>query len=123
MTGTAEPFTTSPTVTVPTRVHHERPVRAGQELALRVSIAHPMVSSHQLDPQGRRQARRILTRFECHGPDGLIFATRLHPGVAANPSLAFWIRPTAPGPLPLRLRWWGDEDFRVERLHVLEVVA
>lgn len=104
---------------VRTRLQYEQPVRLGQPLALRASIAHPMTSDHQVDSQGRRQPRNILTRFECHGPQGLLFAADLHSAVAANPSLEFWLRPTES--MTLRLRWTGDQGFVHEAAHELIV--
>lgn len=104
---------------VRSRIHHEQPVRAGRPLGLRVSIAHPMVSEHQVDAQGRRQARNILTRFECHGPQGLLFSANLQSAVAANPSLQFWLQPQAS--MALRLRWLGDGGFLHETVHQLVV--
>lgn len=101
------------------RVHHGQPVVAGRPLALRVSIAHPMVTDHQVDAQGRRLGRNILTRFECHGADGLLFAASLHPAIAANPSLQFWIRPHQSQ--TLRLRWEGDHGFVQEHRYALDV--
>ena len=94
-------------------------VTPGETVAIRVAIAHPMVSGQQNDDQGRRQARNILTRFECHGPEGLLWALDMHPAMAANPSLQFYLRPTAT--MTLRLRWWGDQGFEHEHRHELVV--
>ncbi len=105
----------SPTV----RVQSPARISPGQTVAIRVAIAHPMVTGQQNDDQGRRQIRNILTRFECHGPAGLLWAMDLHPAMAANPSLQFFLRPSAT--MTLSLRWWGDQGFEHEHTHELVV--
>lgn len=97
------------------RVQAPPVTKPGEVLPVRVAISHPMVSGQQNDEQGRRQPRNIITRFEAHGPDGLIIALDLQPAIAANPSLQFWVR--AERGMTLRLRWWGDLGFEHEHLH------
>ena len=38
-----------------------------------------------------------------------VIAVDLHPAIAANPYLAFWLR--ADGPGTLSFEWWGDWGF------------
>lgn len=97
------------------RVQAPSDARPGQVVPVRVAMAHPMISGHQNDEQGLRQPRNILTRFECHGPQGLIFSMDLQPAIAANPSVQFWVR-MEPA-MVLRLRWQGDQGFLHEHRH------
>jgi sulfur-oxidizing protein SoxZ len=97
------------------RVQAPPDARPGQVVPVRVAIAHPMISGHQNDERGQRQARNIITHFECHGPDGLIFSMDLQPAIAANPSVQFWVRVGAG--MVLRLRWQGDQGFVHEHRH------
>lgn len=101
------------------RVQTPPVISPGVVIPVRVAIAHPMISGHQNDEQGRRQARNILTRFECHGPQGLLFALDLQPGMAANPSVQFWLKPE--GRMTLQLHWWGDHGFEHRHHHELVV--
>lgn len=113
MTNTAQRRPTQARVVAP------RQVRPGEPFAVRASILHPMINGHQNDDQGRRQVREIVTRFECHSPTGLLFAMNLHPAVAANPSVSFWLQ--LDGSTELRLVWWGDAGFHHQHVHTVIV--
>lgn len=102
------------------RVQTPTAIVAGTVIPVRVAISHPMVSGQQPDERGRRQPRDILTRFECHGPEGLLIGMDLQPALAANPSVQFWLRPQHS--MTLQLRWWGDHGFEHRHEHALVVV-
>lgn len=83
--------------------------RAGEVIEIRTLIAHPMETGHRADGQGGVVPRRILRRFSCRLEGEPVFAAELHPAVAANPLIAFWLRVQRSG--TLEFLWEGDEGF------------
>jgi sulfur-oxidizing protein SoxZ len=101
-------------------VHLPQPLRRGEAFELRTLLQHPMETGFRADSEGRVLPRDIVRRFECRLDGTLVFAAELHPAIAANPYLAFWLRaPQAPG--ELRLLWQGDNGFRHEEIVSLVV--
>ena len=89
-------------------------LRVPQQPALvevRALIAHPMETGYRRDAGGALLPRDILRRFSCTlGAGGpVVFRADLHPSIAANPYLAFFLR-AADGDT-LVLRWEGDNGF------------
>ncbi len=90
-------------------VHLPRDLRRGQPFEVRCTLQHPMETGYRRDSDGRLLPRDIVRRFEARFGDETVFAADLHPAIAANPYLAFWLRLDEPG--PLQLRWSGDGGF------------
>ena len=109
----------TPRSTATSRILAPQEVRPGEMFTVRAAILHPMVNGHQNDAFGRRQARDIITRFECHGQGRLLLALNLHPAMAANPSIAFGLR--LQETTELHLLWKGDRDFLHERRQTIVV--
>jgi sulfur-oxidizing protein SoxZ len=100
-------------------IHLPRPARRGEPAEVRALLAHPMETGFRADSEGRVLARDIVRRFECRLDGQLVFAADLHPAVAANPYLAFVLRPLANG--ELHFLWLGDRGFRHEETVALVV--
>lgn len=101
-------------------VHLPPRVVRGDVFEVRALIAHPMETGFRVDSLGRVQPRDIVRRFECRLDGELVFAADLHPAIAANPYLAFWLRARASG--TLRLSWHGDRGFLHEEQLALTVL-
>jgi sulfur-oxidizing protein SoxZ len=84
-------------------------VKAAEAFEVRALLQHAMESGHRLDPQGKPLARSIVRRFEARFEGDLVCAVDLHPAIAANPYLAFWLRIERAG--NLQLLWVGDDGF------------
>ena len=84
-----------------------RTARRGEVIEIRTTVAHAMESGYRVDANGRTLPRSILRRFECRYDGELVFATDLHPAIAANPFIAFHTVATATG--TLSFSWRGDE--------------
>lgn len=107
------------TMTTRALVHMPRQARVGETMEIRALIAHPMETGFRLDSEGRTLARNIVRRLECHfqprqsplSPLGseLVFAADLHPAVAANPYIAFFVTVREAG--EFTFNWSGDEGF------------
>jgi sulfur-oxidizing protein SoxZ len=100
-------------------VHLPQPVRRGEAVEVRALIQHPMETGFRVDSQGRILPRDIVRRFECRLDGELIFSADLHPAMAANPYIAFWLRPAANG--QLLFTWRGDNGFSHEESVALVV--
>ena len=79
---------------------------AGEIIEIKALIQHDMESGHRRGSRGEVIPRDIITRFECSLDDDIVFAADFHPGVAANPILAFYARVDASGTFVFR---WTDQ--------------
>lgn len=62
----------------------------GEIVEILAMLTHPHDSGHRSDPEtGRTIPRHIVERFSCRLDGEVVFEAVLHPGVAANPYLAF----------------------------------
>ena len=93
--------------------------RRGEVIAIQAAIQHPMETGHRPGADGQVLPRDIIRRFELHYDGDLAFAADLHPAVAANPYLSFWIVAAATG--ELTFRWRGDKGFAHEETRRLLV--
>ena len=70
-------------------IHLPPTARAGEIVAVRVLVQHPMETGYRSSSVGEPLARDIIRTVECRFEGESIFAAVLHPAIAANPSLAF----------------------------------
>jgi sulfur-oxidizing protein SoxZ len=81
--------------------------RRGDLVEIRTLIAHPMESGYRRDAMGEAIPRDILTRFECRYGGETVFRMELHPAIAANPYLSFFVEATRSATLEFE---WTDQD-------------
>ena len=67
-------------------------IRRGELFELRCTIAHPMESGQRRGGDGQMLPRDIIQRFEARLDGQPVFTATLHPAIAANPFIAFWLR-------------------------------
>ena len=84
-------------------------VRKGQAFEIKALIAHPMETGFRKNAVGDAIARDIITRFACRYDGEEVIAWQLHPGVAANPFIAFHAVATRTG--EVELIWSGMNGF------------
>ncbi|MSO92778.1 MAG: thiosulfate oxidation carrier complex protein SoxZ [Rhodospirillales bacterium] len=72
-----------------------RVARQGTLYEVKTLVSHEMETGLRHDKSGNPIPRRILKSFVCKVGGQSIFEATLHPGVAANPFLAFHARPEA----------------------------
>ncbi|WP_418318504.1 thiosulfate oxidation carrier complex protein SoxZ [Piscinibacter sakaiensis] len=90
-------------------IHMPATAKPGDIIAVRVLVQHPMETGHRSSSRGERLPRDIIRRVECRFEGELVFAADLYPAIAANPTLAFFMRATRSG--TLRVEWRGDNGF------------
>lgn len=84
--------------------------RRGEVIEISAIIGHPMESGFRPGADGQRLPRNIITRFDCHYNEELVFAAEFSPAISANPLIAFHTVALASG--TLRLSWEGEQGFR-----------
>ena len=92
-----------------TLVNIPRTARAGETIAVRALIQHPMESGYRVNANGDTAPRDIIRRFSCRYDGEEAFSAEFSPAIAANPFLSFTLRATRSG--PVELRWEGDNGF------------
>jgi len=93
-----------------TLIHVPRTVRKGEAFEVRALIAHVMETGYRPGADGKVLPRDIIRRFECRYNGEPVFGAELHPAIAANPYLSFWIVAVDSG--VLEFEWTGDNAFR-----------
>ena len=101
-------------------IHLPPTARAGEIVAVRVLVQHPMETGYRSSSVGEPLARDIIRTVECRFEGESIFAAVLHPAIAANPSLAFFMRAMRSG--TLTVEWRGDNGFAHSDRATLQVV-
>jgi sulfur-oxidizing protein SoxZ len=84
-------------------------VRQGEAFEIKALIQHPMETGFRTSAAGDPIARDIITRFTCRYDGEEVFAWELHPGVAANPFVAFYTLATRSG--DIEFVWTGMNGF------------
>jgi sulfur-oxidizing protein SoxZ len=93
--------------------------KRGEVIEIRALIAHPMETGFRPDAQGKILPRDIITTFTCRYGDEVIFSVQLHPAIAANPYVAFFVTATASADLVFT--WEGDNGFTQKETVALTV--
>lgn len=84
--------------------------QAGDIIELKAMIRHDMESGYRVDMNGKNIPRLILTQFECHLDDDLVFKADLHPGISANPLMKFFMKAQKSGTLTFT---WTEQTGQV----------
>lgn len=108
-------MSTKPRIKVP------ESAKAGDVIEVKTLITHVMETGQRKDADGKTVPRDIINAFVASFAGKEVFRATLHPGTAANPYLAFWMR--VPGPGELELTWTDDGGKTVVEKVKLNVVA
>jgi len=101
-------------------IHVPAEAKAGEVIEIKTLIAHPMESGQRRDSKGQVIPRDIINSFVCSYAGEEVFRADLHPGVAANPYIAFHTVATATGDLVFQ--WTDDHGTVVSETVRLTVV-
>lgn len=89
------------------RVQVPKEVKPGDLVEVRIVIRHPMETGYRRDAEGKRVPRNAIHSLACRYDGAEVFRATLSTGIAANPSLRFFMRATRSGDLDF---WWLDDD-------------
>ena len=81
--------------------------RRGELVEVRIVIQHPMETGFRRAPQGERVPRNAIHSLACRYHGAEVFRATLSTGIAANPTLRFFVRALETGDLDF---WWLDDD-------------
>jgi len=103
------------------RVRLPEQAKTGEVIEIKTLISHVMETGQRREADGRPIPRSIINLFTASFAGVEIFRTEMHPGVAANPYLAFHMR--VPGPGEFEFTWVDDAGVRVVDRQKLNVVS
>ena len=96
-------------------------VRRGEVFAVRVALAHPMETGFRHDESGKTTPYNVINSFTCRYNGAVVLASTFTSGIAANPTLQFYVRARDPG--ELTFEWRDDEGRRGQAKALLDVVG
>lgn len=98
-------------------IHMPTTARKGEVIEVRALIAHPMETGYRPGADGRVLPRDIIRRFACRYNGETVFTAELHPAIAANPYLSFFVAAQDSG--VFEFEWQGDNGFaQTERMNL-----
>jgi sulfur-oxidizing protein SoxZ len=103
------------------RIKLPESARVGEIIEIRAIIQHIMETGNRKDANGQIVPRNIIHTFIAKFADQVIFRGGFGPGIAANPSLAFYLK--VPGPGQLELTWIDDHNITIIERVPLNVVG
>jgi sulfur-oxidizing protein SoxZ len=102
------------------RVRLPEHARVGEVIEIRTLISHVMETGQRKESDGKPVPRFIINTFTATFGGNEVFKAELHPGISANPYLAFFMR--VPGPGEFEFTWTDDNGTRVSEKLRLNVV-
>ena len=88
------------------RIQVPEQARSGEAVEVRIAIQHPMETGFRREG-GVRQKRNAIVALVCRYQGREVFRAITSPGVAANPTLRFFLRADRTGDLEF---WWIDDE-------------
>jgi len=90
-----------PRVKVPSKA------KAGEVVAIKTLISHPMESGQRKDDKGALIPREIINRFTCEFNGALVIDVTLEPAISTNPYIEFDAKVDASG--EFKFTWYDDD--------------
>jgi sulfur-oxidizing protein SoxZ len=87
---------------------------------IKTLISHVMETGQRKESDGKPIPRLIINSFTATFAGAEVFKAELHPGISANPYLAFYMR--VPGPGEFEFTWIDDNVVKVSEKAKLNVV-
>jgi sulfur-oxidizing protein SoxZ len=102
------------------RVRLPEKAKVGDVIEVKTLISHVMETGQRKDAEGKPIPRFIINSFTASFGGAEVFTAELHPGISANPYLAFYMR--VPGPGEFEFTWTDDSGAKVSEKQKLNVV-
>jgi sulfur-oxidizing protein SoxZ len=80
--------------------------KVGEVIEIKTLVSHVMETGQRKDPEGKTIPRQIINAFTAKYAGQEVFAAEIHPGISANPYVAFFMR--VPGPGEFEFTWTED---------------
>jgi sulfur-oxidizing protein SoxZ len=95
--------------------------KVGEVIEIKTLISHVMETGQRKEADGKPIPRFIINLFNVTFAGAEVFKMELHPGISANPYIAFHMR--VPGPGEFEFTWTDDAGVKVVEKQKLNVVA
>jgi sulfur-oxidizing protein SoxZ len=102
------------------RVRLPESAKVGDVIEIKTLISHVMETGQRKEGDGKPIPRFIINAFTATFAGAEVFKAELHPGISANPFLAFNMR--VPGPGEFEFTWIDDSGVKVSEKARLNVV-
>jgi len=102
------------------RIKLPESTKVGDVIEIKTLISHVMETGQRKDADGKPIPRSIINSFKVTFGGEQVFEAELHPGISANPYLAFFMK--VPGPGELEFTWTDDAGVKVVEKMKLNVV-
>ena len=102
------------------RVRLPERAKAGEVVEIKTLISHLMESGQRREADGKVIPRFIINTFSAKFAGAEVFKADIHPGISANPYIAFHMR--VPGPGEFEFTWIDDNGVRLVEKQKLNVV-
>jgi sulfur-oxidizing protein SoxZ len=89
------------------RIRLPEKARRGEAVEVSIAVRHPMETGFRRDANGVRQKRNAIVALVCRYMGREVFRAITSPGIAANPTLTFYLRAERSGELEF---WWIDDE-------------
>lgn len=103
------------------RIKVPQSAAVGEIIEIKTLVSHVMETGQRKDTQGRPIPRDIINLFTATYGGQTVFTANLHPGISANPYLAFYLR--VPGAGDLVLTWTDDAGKKTVEKVALNVTG
>lgn len=103
------------------RVRLPDQAKVGDVIEIKTLISHVMETGQRKEADGKPIPRLIINSFSAKFAGKEVFSADLHPGISANPFIAFYMK--VPGPGEFEFIWIDDAGVKVVEKQKLNVVA
>ena len=101
------------------RVRIPEQAKVGEVVEIKTLISHVMETGQRKEADGTAIPRSIINKFVAKFEGKEFFEADIHPGVSANPYLAFYMR--VPGPGEFEFTWVDDTGKVISEKQQLKV--
>lgn len=102
------------------RIRLPEQAKIGEVIEVKTLISHVMETGQRKEADGKPIPRQIINAFSAKFGGTEIFKADLHPGISANPYIAFYLR--VPGPGEFEFTWIDDTGVKIVEKQKLNVV-
>ena len=88
-------------------------------MEIKTLISHVMETGQRKEADGKAIPRSIINSFSAKFAGAEVFTAELHPGISANPYIAFYMR--VPGPGEFEFTWVDDAGVKIVEKQKLNV--
>ena len=103
------------------RIRLPEQAKIGEVIEVKTLISHVMETGQRKESDGKPIPRFIINSFSAKFAGTEVFKADLHPGIAANPYLAFYMK--VPGPGEFEFTWVDDAGVNITEKQKLNVVS